>query len=246
MSQSCPATSSAGVAASIRYRHVSLVLFVALLIAPSCLRAASGPELLCDSRSIATHLTDGKLQKALDLSVDCEERNLLNIHESFAQQNLKGAYLVSAQILTAQGKFDKARKRINKAKKLPDSFLIGLDELTNTADGYLLERSGGSRKAIAFYKKVDESYALVELGKLYVDTGRSDEALQVINASLRIDPSSPAAHAILGEILEPSDKPAALREYRHALALAAKGNPTIVALVYLEVARAKRGIERLQ
>jgi tetratricopeptide (TPR) repeat protein len=246
MSQSCPATFSVGVTTRIGHRHVSLVLLVALLVAPSCLRAASGIELRCDSGAIARHLTDGNLQKALDLSVACEERNLLNINDSFARQTLKRAYLVSAQILTAQGKFDMARERIDKAKKLPDSFLVDLNDLMNTAEGFLLERSVGTAEAVEFYEKIATPYALVERSRIYLDAGRAEEALQVITDSLKLDPSSPAAHAILGEILERSDKPAALREYRRSLALAAERNPTIIALVYLELARAKRGIERLQ
>ncbi len=245
MSQSYPAMSSSGVPKSIN-RRVSVVFLISLFIVPSCLQAASGLELLCDSRAIATHLIDGDLQKALDLSIECEERNLSNVKDAAAPPMLKGAYLASAQILTAQGKFAMARQRIDKAKGLPDSFLVPLDELMDTAEGYLLERSGKTTEAIKFYKKLATPYALVELGKIYVDTRRAVEARRVITASLKIDPSSPAAHAILGEIFERSDKAAALREYRRSLALATEGNPTIVALTYLDVARAKKGIARLQ
>ena len=245
MSHTCPAQSSDSARTIIDHCRASLVLVLLFLVLPSCLRAAPALQLPCDSRAVAKALIDGKLQKALKLSIECEERNRLNIDANFAQQNLKGAYLVSAQILTAQGKFDMARERINKAKALPDSFLIGLDELMNTAEGYVLERSGRTAEAVTFYRSVATPYALVQIGKIYFDMGRTDEAQQIINDSIKVDPSSPAAHAILGEILEGSDTAAARREYKRALALTTQGNSTIVALVYLDVARAKIAIERL-
>jgi len=247
MSQAFHTASSSRVTSNIDHCHLSLVFIVALFVCPWYSRAASGLELLCDSATIGRHLVDGELQKALELSIKCEKLNLRNSNKNFANPNLKGAYLVSAQILTAQGKFDIARERINRAKAIPDSFLIALDELVYTTDGYLLERSGRTAKAIKFYEKLATPLALVELGKIHLDAGRTDDALSVITQSLKLDPSSPAAHAILGEILERSDKTAALREYRRSLALATeRRNPTVVALVYLEVARAKRGIDRLQ
>lgn len=245
MSQPSPASLNV-VWTTIDHRQASLVLILVLLFAPSCLGADSGLELLCPSRAISTHLIDGELQEALDLSIECEDLNRLNVNKSFAHQMLKGAYLVSAQILTAQGKFDMARDRVKKAKELPDSFLVPLDELMHTTEGYLLERSGRTREAVKFYRKVATPYALVQLGRIYLDAGRTEKALRVITDSLKVDPSSPAAHAILGEIFERSDKGAALREYKRALALATEGNPTIVAVIYLDVGRAKRGIERLQ
>ncbi|HEV7425243.1 MAG TPA: tetratricopeptide repeat protein [Thermoanaerobaculia bacterium] len=191
-------------------------------------------------------MIDGELQAALDLSMECEERTRANSSDSFAAQILKGAYLVSAQILTAQGKFDLARERLDKAKELPDSFLIDLDELMHTTEGYLLERSGQTTEVVKFYRKVATPYALAQLGKIYFDAGRREKALQVIKNSLKLNPSSPAAHAILGEILERSDKAAALREYKRALELASRGNPTIVAVIYIDVSRAKKGIQRLE
>jgi len=246
MSQAFHAASSSRVTSNIGHRHLSLMFMVALFVCPWYLRAASGSEFPCDSATIGRHLIDGKLQKALKLSIKCEEKNLRDINESFANQILKGAYLVSAQILTTQGKFDSARERITKAKAIPDSFLVALDELVYTTDGYLLERSGRTAEAIELYQKVATPFALVELGKIHLKAGRTDDALRVITDSLKLDPSSPAAHAILGEILERSDKAAALREYRRSMALATqRRNPTVVALVYLEVARAKRGIDRL-
>ncbi len=48
-------------------KRVSAVLILCLLAAPSCLLAASGLELICDSRTIANHLMDGDLQKALNI-----------------------------------------------------------------------------------------------------------------------------------------------------------------------------------
>jgi tetratricopeptide (TPR) repeat protein len=221
-------------------------LILVLFSVPSCLWADSGLDLLCASRTIANHLIDGEIQRALDLSIECEDRNLKNIKETFAEQILKSAYLVSAQILTAQGKFDMARDRLERAKTIPGTVLILLDELMDTTEGYLLERSGQPGEAVNFYRRISKPHALVRLGVIYLDQGRTDDALRVIIDSLKSDPSDPAAHAILGEILERSDKSAALREYKLALTLAAQGNPSVVALTYFEVGRAKRGIARLQ
>lgn len=245
MSQAWPATSLHGMRATVDRPRVALLLTLALLVAPACLSAASEPALLCNYGGIAKHLIEGNLQKALDLSVECEELNLANIKENLAPTILKSAYLVSAQILTAQGKFDLARERIGKARELPDTFVINLDELLVTAEGYLLEQSGQTAQALAFYRKISDPYASIQIGKIYFDTGRTDEALRIIRDSLKSDPSSPAAHAILGEILEKSDRTAALREYKRALALA-KDRLTVVALVYIDVSRAKRGIDRLR
>jgi len=189
---------------------------------------------------------DGDLQKALDISIECEDRILMNPNANFADQILKADYLVSAQILTAQGSFSKARDRLAKGKELRDNFLIPLADLQDTTEGYLLERSGETETAVNFYRKIAQSYALVRLGAIYLDQGHTDDAHRVIVDSLKYNPSDPAAHAILGEILEASDKSAALQEYKRALALATQGNPTVVALVYIEVGRAKRGIARLQ
>jgi tetratricopeptide (TPR) repeat protein len=188
---------------------------------------------------------DGDIQKALDISIACEDNDLRNLTENFAEQYLKSAYLVSAQLLTAQGKFSMARDRLAKAKKLPDNFLIELEPLLDTTEGYLLERTGETEKAINYYRKIAKTHALVRLGAIYFDQSNKEEAYRVIANCLKESPSNPAAHAILGEILEGSDKAAALQEYDQALAFASQGNPTVVALVYLEVARAKKGIARL-
>lgn len=227
-------------------KQLLTILVLCVFAFPSCLLAASGFELICDARSIANHLMDGELQKALDISIACEDTDLKNLTENFAEQNLKAAYLVSAQILTAQGKFSMARDRFEKAKRVPDNFLIELGPLLETTEGYLLERTGETEKAINLYKKIAKPHALVRLGAIYLAQGNTEDAHRVIANCLKESPSNPAAHAILGEILEGSDRVAALQEYKQALALATQGNPTVVALVYLEVARAKRGIARLQ
>jgi tetratricopeptide (TPR) repeat protein len=230
-------------------RQRTAILILAILFAPVCLSAESGLELICNARAIADYLIDGELQKALDVSIECEDKNQRNIKESFAEIFLKGQYMVSAQILTEQGKFDMARDRLSKAKKIKaDSFLINLDELTGTAKGYLLERSGKTEEAVKFYRKIHEPYAVVRLGAIYLREGHPAKARRAIVGCLKDDPSDAEAHAIFGQILEKSDKSAALKEYKLALRLtsAERGNPTVVALVYLEVARAKRGIARLE
>lgn len=220
-----------------------------VLSAPLPQFVAPGLELLCNARAIADYLIDGELQKALDVSIECEHKNQRNIKENFAEINLKGQYMVSAQILTEQGKFDMARNRLSKAKEIKaDTFLINLGELTDTTKGYLLERSGTTEQAVNFYKKIHEPYAGVRLGAIYLREGHPAKARRAIAGCLKGDPLNAEAHAIFGEILEKSDKSAALKEYKLALRLtsAEQGNPTVVALVYLEVARAKRGIARLE
>lgn len=227
-------------------RQRAVILILAILCAPLCLSAESGLELVCNSRAIADYLIGGELQKALDVSIECEDKDQRNIKESFAEIFLKGQYMVSAQILTEQGKFDMARDRLSKAKEITaDTFLINLEELTATTEGYLLERSGRTKEAVSFYQKIHEPYALVRLVAIYLREGHTAKARHAIVACLKDDPLNAEAHAIFGEILEKSDKSAALKEYKLALR-AEQGNPTVVALVYLEVARAKRGIARLE
>lgn len=232
------------VPASLGSALVSLLLAV-LAVSP-CSWAQSGLDVLCDARRIANHLIDGELQKALDVSIECEEKNLRNINASFAEQILKSAYLVSAQILTAQGKFDLASARIAKARAIPGNLLILLEGLEDTADGYLMERSGRIGEAESFYRRISKPYALVRLGAIYLDQGRIDDALRAITDSVKNNPSDPAAQAILGDILERSDKSSALTAYKLALRLAQQGNPSVVPLTYIEVSRAKRGVARLQ
>jgi|GEM_PF-4138846 len=230
-------------------RQRAAILILAILSASLCLSAESGLEPRCNTRAIADYLIDGELQKALDVSIECENENQQNIKENFAEIKLKGQYMVSAQILTEQGKFDMARDRLSKAKEInADSFLVNLDELTDTAKGYLLEKSEKTDEAVNFYEKIHEPYAVVRLGAIYLREGNLAKARRAIVGCLKDDPLNAEAHAIFGEILEKSDKSAALKEYKLALRLtsAAQGNPTVVALVYLEVARAKRGIARLE
>jgi len=230
-------------------RQRAAILILALLAAPSCLLAAPEVERICNPRAVADYLVDGELQKALELSIACEDENQRNIKENFAEIHLKGQYMVSAQILTEQGKFDLARARLSKAKGISaDSFLINLDELTDTTEGYLLERSGKADDAANFYRKIHEPYAVVRLGAIYLAQGQTAKAQRAIIACLKDDPLNAEAHAILGEILEKSDKLTALKEYKLALKLASagQGNPSIVALVYLEVGRAKSGVARLE
>jgi tetratricopeptide (TPR) repeat protein len=208
-----------------------------------------GLELLCNGRAIADYLIEGELQKALDVSIECEDKDERNITESFAEIYLKGQYMASAQILIEQGKFDMARDRLSRAKKIKaDSFLVNLGELTDTTEGYLLERSGNTAEAVKFYSKINKPYAVARLGAIYLREGHHAKARRAIVECLKSDPSNAEAHAILGEILEGTDKSAALKEYEIALGLtsAERGNPTVVAVVYLEVARAKRGIARLK
>jgi tetratricopeptide (TPR) repeat protein len=229
-------------------RQRAAILILAILSAPSCLSAESGLELVCNARAIADYLIDGELQKALDESIECEDRDQRNIKENFAEIFLKGQYMVSAQILTEQGKFDMARDRLSKAKEITaDSFLFNQEELIATTEGYLLERSGRTEEAVSFYQKINEPYALVRLVAIDLREGHTAKARRDIVACLKDHPLNAEAHAIFGEILEKSDKAAALKEYRLALRLtgAWQGNGTVVALVYLEVARAKRGIARL-
>jgi tetratricopeptide (TPR) repeat protein len=180
------------------------------------------------------------------MSIECEDKNLRNINASFAEEVLKSAYLVSAQILTAQGKFDLARARLTKARALPGNILILLEDLENTVDGYLMERTGRIGDAEQFYRRSSRPYALVRLGAIYLDQGRIADATQAISDSVKGNPSDPAAQAILGEILERSDKSSALTAYKLALTLAQQGNPSVVPLTYIEVGRAKRGVARLQ
>lgn len=229
-------------------RQRAAILILAILSAPSCLWAQSGLELLCNARAIADYLIDGELQKALDVSIECEDRDRRNIKESFAEIVLKGQYMVSAQILTEQGKFDMARDRLSKAKEITaDTFLVNLEELTATTEGYLLERSGKTEEAVSFYRKIHEPYALVRLAAIDLREGHTAKARQAIVACLKDHPLNAEAHAIFGEILEKSGKSGALKEYKLALRLTSDEQPpTVVALVYLEVARAKRGIARLK
>lgn len=232
--------------ASLGAALISLLL-LSLAISP-CSWAQPGLDVPCAPRQIANHLIDGELQQALELSIECEDKNRANIKGitgSYAEQRLKSSYLVSAQILTAQGKLDLARARIAKASAIPGNVLILREGLEDTVDGYLMERSGRIAEAEQFYRRISRPYAQVRLGAIYLDQGRIDDALRAITASVKDNPSDPAAQAILGDILERSDKSSAMTAYKLALTLAQQGAPSVVPLTYIEVSRAKRGVARL-
>ncbi len=202
-------------------------------------------ELLCDFRTVANHLIDGDLEKARFATVECEKIALRNQSKTFGPETLRGYYLATAQILTAQGNFDGARERIAKAVELPKTVLVPLDYLEETTQGYLLERLGQLDDAVHFYRRLDNPGAQIRLAKIYLDRGQTSDALETIRASIKASPNDPGAYAVLGQIFERSGSTNALDQYKTAMALAAQGNPSIVPLVYIEVHEAKVGIARL-
>jgi len=232
-------------------RSALTVVLLGVLAVPWGLKAqqtgSSGFEAVCDNRPIARYLLDGELRKALPLRVGCETQALANTNAPFAEPLLRNYYFSTAQILIALGEFDSAREKIQKAKAIPTNQLILWQGVQETAEGYLIERTGQPGEAERFYRAQSRPSpdSLVRLGALYLEQGRIQEARKAIDDSLQANRFNPAAYAILGDILQNSDRAAALHSYREALRLSEEVS-TVVSLTYIEVgARAKRGIARL-
>jgi tetratricopeptide (TPR) repeat protein len=158
---------------------------------------------------------------------------------------LRGQYLATAQILIAQGNFDKARDRMNKANQLSANFLIALDEIEDSTHAFLLERTGSLQEAIQIYYRIATPMSRARLSIIFLDQGNTTAALDAARVALLDSPDEPTAHVVLGNILEKTNPGQALVEYEKALSYVTKGNLSMVPLKYLELPRAKAGIDRL-
>jgi tetratricopeptide (TPR) repeat protein len=214
-------------------------LSVAIVLA--CVQASAWAS--CNHREIGRHLSSGRLDLGYSASVECEA---IDPKEMFAEPMLRGQYFATAQILIAQGKIDLAKERISLAKNLGSNVMIPLDHLEDTTAGFLLEQTGRKQDAIDFYRRIAKPYALVRLAALYAADGQIRAATDAITVALKGEPGDPAAHAVFGSILEATNPSLALTEYRRAVELSEKGNPTIIPLVYMDVRRAKDGIQRIR
>jgi tetratricopeptide (TPR) repeat protein len=208
----------------------------------SVARAMSLPD--CDYRGMAQAVSVGQIQKAYDLSIECEKRLIAQGPADFGEPLLRNQYLTTAQILTMQGKLDAARDRIFRASGLPESFLISSIEGATRA--FLRERSLSKDEAISFYRLETAEGPSPRLAILYLDLNQANAAADAAQASLKVDPTSPTAWIVLGALLEKTDLAEALVEYKRALASAAAGNPSQSLIRYLELPRATEAIARLE
>jgi len=67
----------------------------------------------CDYRRMAEAISTNEIEKALTMSLECEKALLKQQSKSFAEPMLRVQYLATAQILIAQGEFDRARKSLS-------------------------------------------------------------------------------------------------------------------------------------
>ena len=198
----------------------------------------------CDYRGIAQAITTSQIQKAYSMSIECENALLKHQSKSFAEPMLRSQYLATAQILTAQGKFDTARDRISKAEGLARNFLIADEELENFTRGFLLERSGRVDEAVIFY--LTQPYAEERLAIIYLDRNQVTAANDAARAVLKVSPTNSTALVVLGALMEKTNPSQALVQYKSAISSASVGNPSMMPLRYLELPRASAGIARLR
>jgi len=217
-------------------------LFVYLSIV-SAVNAMGSPH--CDYVGMVQAVTAGQIQKAYELSIECEKAILAEGSSSTLwEARLRTQYLETAQILTMQGKLDAARDRIVKAESLPENFLIASIEASTRA--FLQERSISIDEAIAFYQSNKESDARARLAILYLDRNQATAAADAAGSSLTVDPKNPTALIVLGALLEKTDPTEALATYKRAVASAAGGNPSMSLIKYFELPRATAAITRLE
>jgi len=200
----------------------------------------------CRYRDIAEAISTNQLQKALTKSVECEKALSKQQSKPFAEPMLRAQYFATAQILIAQGEFDRARARISKAENLAKSVLIPSDEIEDATRGYLLERSGRVDEAILFYQPITQAYAKARLAIIYLDRNQTTAAADTAGAALKTDPTNSTALIVLGTLLEKTSPSQALVQYKNAIASASADNPSVTPLRYLEMFRARAGIARLE
>jgi tetratricopeptide (TPR) repeat protein len=198
----------------------------------------------CDYRGMAQAVTVSQIQKAYELSVECEKAIFARGSANFGEVILRNQYLETAQILTMQGKLDAARARIVRAEGLPENFLIS--SIEDSTRAFLRERSLSTDEAIRFYQSETEPDARARLAILYLDRNQATAAADAAQASLKVDPTNPTALIVLGALLEKTDPTEALVIYNRAIASAAAGNPSQSLIRYLDLPRAAEAIARLQ
>lgn len=221
---------------------LGFLLFVHLsIVSPA--NAMRPPK--CDYIGMVQAVTVGQIQKAYELSIDCEKAILAEgSSATLWEARLRNQYLETAQILAMQGKLDAARDRIVKAESLRENFLIASIEAPTRA--FLRERSLSTDEAIAFYQTNTESDARARLAILYLDRNQATAAADAARSSLKVDPKNPTALIVLGALLEKTDPTEALVTYKKAVASAAAGNPSMSLIKYLELPRATAAITRLE
>jgi len=219
--------------------------FLALAcLVPSRAIAMGNVDYFCDSRRVAQAILADDLDKALRLSLDCEE-TARRSRDPAAELVLKGYMFATAELLTEAGSFMQAGDHISLAARLPSSFLVSLDEIEDTANGYLLERGGRQADALALYRKIDKPHAWTRMAAIFLARNEVELARSWAQKSLQQSPDDAATLAILGAITEKTDSVRALAYYQRALELAENTN-SINALTYLEVRRARSGVARLR
>jgi len=201
----------------------------------------------CDFGGMAQAVTVNQIQRAYELSIECEKVILAQGLANFGEACLRNQYLETAQILTMQGKLDAARDRIVKAESLRETFLISSIEGPTRA--FLRERSLSTDEAIRFYQSETEPDARARLAILYLDRNQATAAAEAAGASLKVDPTNPTALIVIGALLEKADPAGALVAYNRAIASAAAGNPGYPSqslIRYLDLSRATKAVARLE
>jgi serine/threonine protein kinase/Tfp pilus assembly protein PilF len=80
-----------------------------------------------------------------------------------------------------------------------------------------------------------------ELGLALAETGRTDEAIELLKAAVTAEPKWVEGHTRLGELLEKRDTEAARASYRKAIEIDAKHTPAHLGLARTEIARGDLG-----
>lgn len=224
---------------SARYVCFLACLLFAKPSVASLIGAMAQPN--CDYRGMAKAVGDGQIQKAYELSVDCEK--LTSLEVSFRDAMLRNQYLETAQILAMQGKLNAARDHVVKARALAENFLV--DSIESATMAFIQERSVTADESIRFYQTETGAFAKSRLAILYLDRNQPADAADAARAALKDDPANTTALVVVGALLEKTDAIEALATYKRAVASAASGNPSQSLIRYLELPRATAAIARL-
>ncbi len=160
-----------------------------------------------------------------------------------------------ARTLHALGRWDEARAPFEKAlRAAPKPMLARVHRavsLNFMALGRTVEAEQNFKKAIAARKDAESlpEDPRVDYGAFLFRQGRTDEALQLLQETVRDSPKSARAHAELGRVLLHSGKPAAAVErLEKAIELDPRA-PSIRLLLgraYLQTGRVEEGHQQLQ